>query len=266
LENHTPTPGNPKVAVVTGGSRGIGRGIVRALAQDGWSVAVNYRSDAAAASEACHEAQAAGAPEAHAFRADVSDLAAGAALVQSVLDRFQRIDLWVNNAGVAPDVRRDLLETTPESWDRVLDTNVRGPFFLTQHVARALIHLRDRGVVAHPQIVFITSVSANTASVGRGEYCASKAALAMVAQLYALRLADHGIPVFEVRPGIIATDMTASVHAAYDARIADGLAPLRRWGTPDDVGRTVAAIANGAYPYSTGQIIYVDGGLHLRRL
>jgi NAD(P)-dependent dehydrogenase (short-subunit alcohol dehydrogenase family) len=256
----------PRVAVVTGGGRGIGRGIVQTLAQAGWSVAVNYRGNADAAAETCASALAAGAPVAEAFRADVADLDAGAGLVQTVLDRLGRIDLWVNNAGVAPDVRRDLLDATPESWDRVLGTNVRGPFFLTQHVARALIDLHQRGVVPDPQIVFITSVSANTASVNRGDYCAAKAALAMVAQLFAVRLAEAGVRVFEVRPGVIATDMTAGVQAAYDQRIADGLSPIRRWGTPEDVGRVVAAIADGAYPFSTGEVIYVDGGLHLRRL
>lgn len=259
-----PTPA--RVAVVTGGSRGIGRGIVLALAREGWSIAVNYHSNTEAAENTCALARQAGAPEAHAFPVDLADLTAGPALLTDILARYQRIDLWVNNAGVAPRVRADLLETTPESWDHVLNTNLRGPFFLTQHVARAMIRLREQGITPRPQIVFITSISAEAASPNRGEYCASKAALAMVAQLFAVRLADLGIRVYEIRPGIIDTDMTAGVHDAYDRRIADGLTPIRRWGTPDDVGLAVAALAQERFPYSTGEIIYVDGGLHLRRL
>lgn len=258
--------GGERVAVVTGGGRGIGRGVVGALADAGWAVAVNYRSDAAAAEATCEDARRRGAPRAVAIAADVADLDAGRRLVDDVLAAFGRIDLWVNNAGVAPEVRSDLLEASPSSWDRVLGINVRGPFFLTQAVARAMLALREAGTVAEPQIVFVTSVSAATASVNRGDYCVSKAALSMVAQLFAVRLADHGIRVYEVRPGIIATDMTAGVAAAYDRRIADGLSPIRRWGTPEDVGRAVAAIGGGALPFSTGEVIYVDGGLHLSRL
>lgn len=255
-----------RVAVVTGGGRGIGRGIVAALARLGMAVVVNYVRDSAAAHDACREAEALGAPCTAAFQADVGALDDGRALVRRVFEEFGRVDLWVNNAGVAPEVRLDLLETTPESWDRVLNTNLRGTFFLTQEVARALALQVEQGRTAEAQIVFVTSVSAQLASTRRGEYCVSKAGLSMVAQLFATRLADHRIRVYEVRPGIIATDMTEPVRELYDRRIAEGLSPIRRWGEPGDVGRAVAAIASGALPFSTGEVIHVDGGLHLPRL
>lgn len=255
-----------RVAVVTGGSRGIGRGIIQELAALGMSVVVNYRSDQAAAESACHEAQERGAPTALAVRADLADLDQGRNLVRETLERFGRFDVWVNNAGVAPETRRDVLETSPESWDRVLGIDLRAPFFLTQSVAKSMIEQIAAGVIADPRIVFITSVSSVFASVNRGEYCIAKAGLSMVAQLFAARLAEHGILVYEVRPGIIATDMTVGVREAYDARISEGLYPIRRWGTPEDVGRAVAALAEGAFRFSTGDVIYVDGGLHVRRL
>ena len=156
--------------------------------------------------------------------------------------------------------------TTPESWDHVLETNLRGPFFLTQAVARKMIELNAAGTVLEPQIVFVTSISSTFASITRPEYCVSKAGLSMVAQLFAARLAGQGIRVYEVRPGLIQTAMTQSVREVYDQKIADGITPIRRWGTPDDVGRVVGAIASGAFPYSTGSIFEIDGGLSLRIL
>jgi 3-oxoacyl-[acyl-carrier protein] reductase len=255
-----------RVAVVTGGGRGIGRGIVAELAGLGLAVVVNYRANPSAAEESCRNALSRGTPRALALQADVADIAAGRGLVARVLDEFGRIDLWVNNAGLAPASRCDLLETTPESWDAVLATNLRGPFFLTQTVARTMIELRATGVVAAPQIVFISSISSTHASVNRGEYCVAKAGVSMVAQLFATRLAEEGIRVYEVRPGIIATDMTEPVRTLYERRIAEGLSPIRRWGTPEDVGRAVAALAAGAFPFSTGEVLHVDGGLHLPRL
>ena len=257
---------SPLVAVVTGGGRGIGRGIVETLARVGYSLAINYRSDTTAAAATRRSAEALGSPGVHCFQADIANLESGRQLVDDVLNKFGRIDLWVNNAGIAPEARLDLLDATPESFDRVISTNLRGPYFLSQRVSRAMIDLIARGVVVDPQIHFITSVSATFASVNRGDYCVSKAGLSMAARLFATRLADSGIRVFEVRPGIIATDMTEAVRETYDRRIAEGLAPIRRWGTPEDVGRVVAAIATGAIPYATGNIIEVDGGLHLPRL
>jgi NAD(P)-dependent dehydrogenase (short-subunit alcohol dehydrogenase family) len=173
------------------------------------------------------------------------------------------MDLWVNNAGVAPTTRADLLETTSESWDRVLSINLKGPFFLTQAVASTMLQLTQAAIVAEPQIVFITSVSSTFASVNRGEYCVAKAGLSMVAHLFAVRLAGLGIRVYEIRPGLIETDMTRSVHAIYDEKIAAGISPIRRWGLPADVGKAVAAIASGAFPFSTGEVLHVDGGLNL---
>ena len=255
-----------RVAVVTGGSRGIGRGAVCELAAAGFCVVVNYRRDQAAAESSRAEAMTLGARDSITIKADVSDTEASQLLVDEVMSRFGRIDVWVHNAGVAPEVRADLLETSTASWDRVMNTNLRGPFFLTQRVARAMIRQPGHESGIAPQIQFITSVSSVFASSNRGEYCVSKAGLSMVAQLFAARLAEHGIHVFEIRPGIIETDMTAPVRAAYDERFANGLAPLNRWGNPRDVGRVVAALASGAFGYSTGNVVYVDGGMHLRRL
>jgi NAD(P)-dependent dehydrogenase (short-subunit alcohol dehydrogenase family) len=257
---------NHRVAVVTGASRGIGRGIVHELAALGMSVVVNFRTRSDEAEAACREARDRGAPEAIAVGADVSDPAAARILLDTTLNQFGRIDLWVNNAGIAPAQRVDMLETTNEGWDRALGTNLKGPFFLTQAVAQTMIDLVARQVVVDPQIVFIGSISATFASTNRAEYCVAKAGLAMVAQLFAVRLAEHGIRVYEIRPGLIATDMTAPAREQYDRRIAEGLSPIRRWGKPEDVGRAVAAIASEALPYTTGAVIYVDGGLHLPRL
>jgi NAD(P)-dependent dehydrogenase (short-subunit alcohol dehydrogenase family) len=255
-----------RVAVVTGGSRGIGRGIAAELAGMGLSVVVNYRSDEAAAAETCREAEARGAPRALSVRADVAAVEEGRALLKAVLEAFGRVDVWVNNAGVAPSARLDLLETSPESWDRVLGINLRGPFFLTQAVARTMIELTAAGTLCDPLIAFVTSISSTLVSVNRADYCVSKAGLSMVVQLFAARLAEAGINVYEVRPGIIATDMTSAVAADYDRRIKAGLTPIARWGTPEDVGRAVAALAAGALRFSTGEVIHVDGGLHIRRL
>jgi NAD(P)-dependent dehydrogenase (short-subunit alcohol dehydrogenase family) len=256
--------GPSRVAVVTGGGRGIGRGIVLAVAELGYTVVVNYRSDLGAAEATCREATGRGSPRAVPMQADIADLAEGRRLVAEAAGVAGRIDLWVNNAGIAPERRLDLLDTTPASWDRVIETNLRGPFFLTQAVAQQLLEQSASGVVAEPRVVFITSISSRFASVSRGEYCVSKAGLSMVAQLFAVRLAGMGIGVYEVRPGLIESDMTLPVRAAYDERIARGLIPAGRWGTAEDVGRAVAAIAAGAFPYSTGGVFDVDGGLSLR--
>jgi 3-oxoacyl-[acyl-carrier protein] reductase len=202
-------------------------------------------------------------------QADVSLSADRERLVQKTLDAYGRIDLLVNNAGVAPNVRADLLEAGEESFDRLININLKGPYFLTQIVARRMIEQIQRGDVSafgSPRIVTITSVSAYTASVNRGDYCVAKAGLAMMTALYAARLAEYGVNVYEVRPGVIATDMTEGVKEKYDRMIEQGAWPIRRWGQPEDVGRAVAAIARGDFPYSTGEVINVDGGFHLRTL
>jgi NAD(P)-dependent dehydrogenase (short-subunit alcohol dehydrogenase family) len=195
-------------------------------------------------------------------RADVSDAADRQRLVDEAYREFGRVDLLVNNAGVAPDVRADILDATEASFDRLIAINLKGPYFLTQLVARRMVEAGTAG-----RIVTISSISAYTASVNRGDYCVAKAGLAMMTKLYATRLAEHGITVYEIRPGIVATDMTGAVKEKYDRLILEeGLTPIRRWGQPDDVGRAVVAIAQDLLPFSTGQVIDVDGGFHLQRL
>lgn len=268
---------NP-VALITGASRGIGRGIALELAQHGYDLVVNYARDAAAASQTAKDCVAAGKAEAI-VRAEVCQADIGVSrdrerLVEFTRGTFGRIDLLVNNAGVAPAARVDLLEASEESFDRLININVKGPYFLTQRVARWMIRQVQDGAgtdskalpIRRPRIVTISSVSAYTASVNRGEYCVAKAALSMLTPLYATRLAEHGINVYEIRPGIIATDMTGPVKDKYDRLIAEGLTPIQRWGTPADVAKAVVAIALDLLPFSTGEVINVDGGFHLRRL
>ena len=256
-----------RVALVTGASRGIGRAIAVALGRTGYDVLVNYRSNTSEAERTLEEVKAAGA-RGEIFAADVANEDDRQRLVTQTRDLFGRLDLLVNNAGIAPDKRVDLLESTTESFDRLLNVNLKGPFFLSQLVARWMIEQKQSGAVPDytPAIVNISSVSAYAASPERAEYCVSKAGLAMMTKVFAARLADEGINVYEIRPGIIATDMTAGVKEKYDQKIADGLTPISRWGTPEDVGRAVAAIAAGSFPFSTGEVINVDGGFHLRRL
>lgn len=256
------------VSLVTGAGRGIGRGIAIELARLGHAVAINYAGNVSAAEECLQLVREAGG-DGITVRADVASGEDRARLVQSVLAAYGRIDLLVNNAGVAPDVRADLLEAGEASFDRLININLKGPYFLTQLVARQMIEQVKRGAVnvfGLPRIVTVTSVSAYTASVNRGDYCVAKAGLAMMTALYAARLAEYGINVYEVRPGVIATEMTAGVKEKYDGLIAQGAWPLRRWGQPEDIGRVVAAIARGDLPYSTGEVINVDGGFHLRTL
>jgi len=255
----------PRVALVTGGTRGIGLGVARALARDGWDLALcGIRPEADVAVVLDDLRHAGGAV--HYYAADVAGVEDRARLVGAVRAQFGAVNALVNNAGRAPRVRADLLEATEEHFEDLIRTNLQGPYFLTQAIARDQLQRRraDRAFAA--SIVFITSVSAEMASVNRGEYCVSKAGLSMAARLYAARLAEHGIPVYEVRPGIIATDMTAAARDTYDRRIADGLVPERRWGQPDDIGRVVAALVRGDLPYATGTVVHVDGGLSVPRL
>jgi NAD(P)-dependent dehydrogenase (short-subunit alcohol dehydrogenase family) len=251
---------------VTGASRGIGRGVALALAGAGHDVVVNYASNADAAQKVVGEIRELGG-RARPVRADVAVAADRERLVAETLDEYGRIDLLVNNAGVAPRERADLLDAGEESFDRLIAINLKGPYFLTQLVARVMVDQVTRGVVEAPKIVVISSISAYAASVNRGDYCVAKAGLAMTARLFAARLAEHGINVYEIRPGIIETDMTEAVKEKYDRLIfSDGVTPIRRWGRPEDVGRAVTAIAGGLLPFSTGQVIDVDGGFHLRTL
>jgi 3-oxoacyl-[acyl-carrier protein] reductase len=253
-----------RVALVTGASRGIGRAIAIELGRVGYDVLINYRSNTAEAERTAEEVKAAGA-RGEIFAADVGNDADRQGLVSHTRDLFGRLDLLVNNAGIAPEKRVDLLETSAESFDRVLNVNLKGPFFLSQLVARWMIEQKHLPNYASA-IVNIGSVSAYAASPERAEYCVAKAGMAMMTKVFAARLADEGINVYEIRPGVIATDMTAAVKEKYDKQIADGLTPIKRWGTPQDVGRAVAAIAAGSFPFSTGEVINVDGGFHLRRL
>jgi 3-oxoacyl-[acyl-carrier protein] reductase len=258
---------NECAALVTGASRGIGRAIAVALARLGWSVAVNYRGNVEAAVETRSLVEQAGG-RGVIIQADVAQADERNHLVEQTLSSFGRIDLLVNNAGMAPRHRMDILETTEASYDEVMAVNLKGPFFLTQRVAKVMIELLKAQVIEHPKIINIGSMSAYTSSVNRAEYCLSKAGVAMMTTLFADRLADakHGINVYEIRPGIIETDMTSAVQAKYDRMIAEGVTPIRRWGQPDDVARAVVAIAQDQFPFSTGEVINVDGGFHLRRL
>lgn len=254
-----------QVVLVTGGSRGIGRGIALALGAAGWRVVVNYNRSAAAADEVV-AALAEQGGTARAYQADISRAADRAHLIEQIMAEFGRIDVLVNNAGIAPAQRLDILDMTAASYDQVMDVNLKGPFFLTQLVANTMIGLLEAGTVARPKIINIGSISAYTSSPNRGEYCLSKAGMGMMTLLFADRLAEYGINVYEVRPGIIATDMTSAVTEKYDRLIAEGLTPITRWGQPDDVARAVLALANDVLPFSTGEVINVDGGFHLRRL
>ena len=252
-------------ALVTGGTRGIGLGIARALARDRWDLALGGIRPDADVKDVVEELRAEGGAV-HYVRGDLARADERARLIAGVRERFGVVNALVNNAGRAPRIRADLLETAEESFEEVLRTNLQGPYFLTQAIARDQVERRRTDPSFEASVVFITSVSAEMASPNRGEYCVSKAGLSMAARLFATRLAEHGIPVYEVRPGIIATDMTAAVRETYDRRIADGLVPDRRWGRPEDVGRVVAALVRGDLPYATGTVINVDGGLSIPRL
>jgi NAD(P)-dependent dehydrogenase (short-subunit alcohol dehydrogenase family) len=254
-----------RTALVTGGTRGIGLGIARALAEEHWDLmlgGVRPEAEVSGVLEALRQHGGA----VHYVAADLAKPADRARLVGEVRERFGAVNALVNNAGRAPSVRADLLEASEESFETLLRTNLQGPYFLTQAIARDQVDRRRADPSFAASLVFITSVSAEMASPNRGEYCVSKAGLSMAVRLFATRLAEHGVPVYEIRPGIIATDMTAAVHDAYDRRIADGLVPERRWGQPDDVGRVVAALVRGDLPYATGTVIHVDGGLSVPRL
>jgi 3-oxoacyl-[acyl-carrier protein] reductase len=253
------------VALVTGSSRGIGRGIALGLATAGHAVVVNYHRSPEAAEEVVRQIAAAGG-RAVAVRGDVGSAEDRTALIEGTWQQFGRLDVLVNNAGITSQGRKDLLEATEASWDLVFATNLKGPFFLAQHAAKRMIAMIDAGSIPGGLIINISSISAYAVTTNRADYCMAKAAMQMMTQLLATRLAEHGIRVFEVCPGVIESDMTAPVKEKYDRLIAEGLSPIRRWGTPDDVARAVVALTTDAFPFTTGDRINVDGGFHIRRL
>ncbi len=254
-----------KVAIITGSGRGIGRGTAAELAKSGWTIVINDVGNPEPPQETLAIVRAAGS-DGLVILADITSAPDRERIVEQTLQAYGRIDLLVNNAGIGPRVRKDILEVGEESVNEVMNVNLVGPFFLTQRVARAMIDLIAREVVHTPKIVNIGSISATVSSTSRPEYCLSKAGVAMMTLLYADRLANEGINVYEIRPGIIMTPMTAGVKEKYDRLIGEGVTPIKRWGQPEDIGKAIVAIAEGYLPFSTGQVINVDGGFHIQRL
>ena len=254
-----------RVALVTGGTRGIGLGIAQALARDGMHLVLCGMREEAAVAPTLESLRATGVEVLYA-RCDIAVREQREAMLAAVRSRFQALHVLVNNAGMAPRQRCDVLEAGEESFAELMRTNLQGPYFLTQSVARWMVEQQRLDPAWTGCVVNISSISATVASVSRGDYCISKAGVAMATQLWATRLGEYNIPVYEVRPGITATDMTAGVKDKYDRLIADGLCVQKRWGAPEDVGRAVASLSRGDFPYSTGQVIMVDGGLTIPRL
>ena len=253
-----------RVALITGGSRGIGFGIAKHLAQSGFDLAVNGVRDEKAVADVLQELHNTGVDVLY-CQGDVSLTDDRKKIIEQVKKHFGKLHVLVNNAGVAPKERKDILETTEESFDRLMATNLKSTYFLSQHVANWMIEQKNADTSFTSCIINVTSVSATVANINRGEYCVSKAGMSMVTRLFAVRLGEYDIPVYEVRPGVIDTDMTASVKEKYDKLFEDGLAVQKRWGYPDDVGKAVSALALGNFPYSTGQVIMIDGGITLSR-
>ena len=254
-----------RIALVTGGSRGIGLGIAQELARSGFDIAINGRREAGDVANSIQSIEALGAQVVY-CRGDVTSAEERTFILNDIRKRFGRLDVLVNNAGVAPSTRADILEADEASFDRLIEINLKGPYFLTQSAAKWMVEQHKSDGNFRGCIVNVSSVSATVASVNRGDYCISKAGIAMATQLWAARLTEFGIDVFEVRPGIIATDMTAGVKEKYDRLIESGLLLDKRWGTPVDVGKTIAALARGDIPYAPGQVLVIDGGLTLQRL
>jgi len=257
---------NKPVAVITGASRGIGRSIAISLAAEGFDIAAIARSvDSEGMGILGHEVEKRNV-EFFPIGLDISCTACHKEVVQNILDRYGRIDFLVNNAGVGPLQRNDLLEMTEESYDRVMNINLKGPFFFAQKVAKEMLWLKQQVQNYKPVIVFITSVSATLSSVNRAEYCISKAGLSMASSVFSDRLSGDEIRVFEVRPGIIQTDMTCKVRDKYEKLIGEGLVPQKRWGFPEDIGKAVASIARGDWDFSTGMVFEISGGLNIHKL
>ena len=255
-----------KIALVTGGGRGIGRAICLERAAQGANIALVYAGNTQAAEETAEACRALGV-KASCYQCDVADFDAVKETVARSKADFGGVQILVNNAGVACKVRLNILETTPESFERLMKINCEGTFFMCQGAANRMIACQKKSLPDYtPRIVNISSISAYTSSTSRGEYCISKAGISMVTQLFADELADYGIPVFEVRPGIIATDMTAVVHEKYEKMIAEGITPIRRFGQPEDVANCVLAASSGLLDFGTGTVLNADGGFHIRRL
>ncbi|MEO0510906.1 MAG: 3-ketoacyl-ACP reductase [Verrucomicrobiota bacterium] len=253
------------VAFITGGSRGIGFGCAAKLVESGFDIAINGLRDELAISEPIKLLKDFGADVLY-CQGDISSANTRKAILAKIKKHFGKLNVLVNNAGVAPKERKDILEANEESFDYVVGTNLKGPYFLTQAAASWMIEQKTNDNKDFFSIINIGSISATVASVNRGEYCVAKAGIAMMTALFAARLGEYDIPVYEVRPGVTKTDMTSSVTDKYDKLIEDGLCVTKRWGLPEDVGKAVSALAKGEFPYSTGQTILVDGGLTLPRL
>ncbi len=254
-----------KTALITGGTRGIGFGIAKALAKENYDLAINGVRDEANAQEALDELRALGARVVY-CQGSIASAQDRERIVEKAYSEMGSINVLINNAGIAPRERLDILETSVENYREVLTTNLEGPFFLTQSIAKRMAANKQKNHAFEASIVFVTSISATVASINRGEYCISKSGLAMANLLFAVRMAEYNIPVYEIRPGVIATDMTSKVQGKYDALFDNGMALQARWGTPDDVGKAVASLTRGDFPYSTGQVINVDGGMLIDRL
>lgn len=254
-----------KVALITGGSRGIGYGIAKALIKEGWNLALNGMRPESDVQDTLDSLRT-GQNEVVYCRGNIGKKEDRRTIVQKTVQHFGHLNVLINNAGVAPKERNDLLDMSEESYDRVLKINLKGTFFLSQLAAKEMVESKEKDADFSGAIINISSISATVISINRGQYCISKAGMSMVTQLFATRLGQNGIPVYEVRPGIIETDMTSTVKEKYDKLFADGLAVQSRWGYPDDVGKAVAGLVRGDFPYSTGQVIMVDGGMTMQRL
>lgn len=254
-----------KVAFITGGTRGIGFGIAVELAKVGFDLAVNGVREESATKPALDELRALGVSVIY-LRGDVSIKEDRQRMFKALLVQYEKINILINNAGIAPSERKDILEATEESFDHVLNVNLKGPYFLTQLISSKMIDLKKQLPEEFFCIINVSSVSATVASVNRGEYCISKAGIAMATKLWASRLGEFDIPVYEIQPGVIHTDMTSGVQEKYDNLFKNGLAIQPRWGTPADIGKVALAMATGSMPYSTGQVVLVDGGMNIQRL
>jgi 3-oxoacyl-[acyl-carrier protein] reductase len=254
-----------KVALITGGTRGIGLGIAVELAKAGFDLAVNGIRDESAVEPVLGELSKYGNRVEY-FKGDVTKKDVRGQMVESIFSRFGKINVLINNAGIAPTQRKDILEATEESFEMVMNVNLQGPYFLTQLVANKMIEIRKQLSDDFFCIINISSVSATVASVNRGEYCISKAGIAMATKLWASRLGEFDIPVYEIQPGVIRTDMTAGVQEKYDLLFENDLAIQHRWGVPSDIGKVACAMATGSMPYSTGQVVMADGGMTIQRL